>query len=110
MKRIVVNVPGMYGDHHVLRVRELLLKSAGVNDVTASAARRKVAIEFDEALTSGEAIEELLASSGYPSDALPPSVAYPKRHEDGSSWYVLPDRIRTTERKDREMAGDFRRY
>ncbi len=110
MKRIVIDVPGMYGDHHVTRVRELLLGADGVTEVTASAARRTVAVEFEEASTSAQAIEDLLASSGYPSEAPPASQAFPKRHEDGSGWYLLPERTTTTERKDREMAGDFRRY
>ena len=37
-------------------------------------------------------------------------IEFPKRHEDGSAWYLVLDRKTTTERKDREMAGDFRRY
>jgi copper chaperone CopZ len=110
MRRIVVQVPGMFADHHVLRVREALLKTAGVEDVTASAARRQVAVRFDEGATSSETIVGALVAAGYPSDAAPAAMEFPKRHEDGSGWYLLPDRTTTTERKDREMAGDFRRY
>lgn len=110
MKQIVVDVPGMYGDHHVLRLREVLLATKGVSAVTASAARRKIAVQFDEAGTSPEAIREALVSAGYPPEQASAPAQFPKRHEDGSGWYVLPDRTTTTERKDREMAGDFRRY
>jgi copper chaperone CopZ len=109
MKNIVLDVPGMYGDHHVLRVREVLLGLGGVSQVTASAGRRKVAVGFDEKVTSAEAIQEAVTSAGYaPEPAL--AMHYPKRHEDGSEWYVVVDRTTVTERKDREMAGDFRRY
>jgi copper chaperone CopZ len=104
MARIVVDVPGMYGDHHVLRVREALLGISGVQEVTASAARRQVAVRFDETATSDQAIQDSLA------DGSPTVPVFPKRHDDGSGWYLLPDRGTTTERKDREMAGDFRRY
>lgn len=110
MARIVIEVPGMYGDHHVLRVREALLSTSGVQEVTASAARRQVAVGFDESATSGEAIQDALAAAGYPAEGSPAVPVFPKRHEDGSGWYLLPDRGTTTERKDREMAGDFRRY
>ena len=65
MKNMTLDVPGMYGDHHVLRVRQALLAMTGVSEVTASAARRKVAVRFDETATSAEAIREALASAGY---------------------------------------------
>ena len=110
MKRVVIQVPGMYGDHHVLRVREALSKIEGVGTVSATAARRQVAVQFDEAATSPEIIQNVLITAGYPPEAGPAAREAPKRHEDGSGWYLLPDRTTTTERKDREMAGDFRRY
>ena len=110
MQRTIIDLPGMYADHHVLRVREALLGTEGVQEVTASAARRKVAVGFDEAATSQAAIRDVLLAAGYAGDETPAIRVSPKRHEDGSAWYVLPDRATTTERKDREMAGDFRRY
>ncbi len=110
MKRVVVPVPGMYGDHHVLRVRETLQAVQGVTDVTASAARRQVAVQFDETVTSEQAVGEALVAAGYPSDAAVVAYEGPERHKDGSSWYVMSVRSTTTENKDREMAGDFRRY
>jgi copper chaperone CopZ len=109
MKNIVLDVPRMYGDHHVLPVRQALLGVAGVDKVTASAARRKVAVQYDETATSAEAIRQALDAAGYtPEEA--PANQFPKRHEDGSEWYLVIDRTTVTERKDREMAGDFRRY
>ena len=109
MRKIVVDVPEMYGDHHVLRVREALLNAAGVSEVTASSARRKVAVAFDESVTTPEALRDAIAAAGYSFEvqAQPES---PLRHEDGSSWYVVASRVTKTEIKDREMAGDFRRY
>ena len=109
MRKIVVDVPEMYGDHHVLRVREALLNAAGVSEVTASSARRKVAVAFDEAVTTTEALRDAIAAAGYSFEVQAPPES-PLRHEDGSSWYVVASRITKTEIKDREMAGDFRRY
>jgi copper chaperone CopZ len=110
MKQTIINVPGMWADHHVLRVREALLGAKGVNEVIASSARRTVAVRFDEAATSDEGIREALTSAGYPPEQAPAMIEFPQRHEDGSAWYVVLDRKTVTERKDREMAGDFRRY
>lgn len=109
MKRIVVDVPEMYGDHHVVRVREALLSAAGVDTVTASAARRRVAVAFDEAVTTPEALRDVLTAAGYSLEA-PVVHEIPPRHKDGSSWYVVVGRNTKTEMTDREMAGDFRRY
>jgi copper chaperone CopZ len=106
----VITLPTMYGDHNVLRVRQVLLAHEGVSDVTASSARRKAAVEFDEKTTSEEAIYEALTAAGYVPDDVPVPHEYPKRHKDGSAWHSMADRTTTTERKDREMAGDFRRY
>jgi copper chaperone CopZ len=100
----------MYADHHVLRVREILLGTEGVSEVQASAAQRKVSIHFDESKTSIESLNDSLASAGYAPGQAPAAAEHPKRHEEGSPWYSVLDRKTTTERKDREMAGDFRRY
>ena len=60
-------------------------------------------------IAEAEKIQEALAAAGYSED---PSVldGLPKRHKDGSAWNTLGDRSTVTERKDREMAGDHRRY
>jgi copper chaperone CopZ len=110
MKKTVIDVPAMYADHHVLRVREVLLAGPGVSEVQASAARRKVLVHFDEAVTSDEALRDALSAAGYPPDEAPELGGFPERHKDGSAWYAVIQRTTTTERKDREMAGDFRRY
>jgi len=110
MNALVVDVPAMYGDHHVLRVRQALLDIKGVDEVTASAARRRVAVKFDETVTSAEAVRAALDKAGYAPEAIIPVAEFPERHADGSGWFTVLDRITTTELKDREMAGDFRRY
>ena len=110
MPKTVVNVPAMWADHHVLSVRRALLELAGVNEVQASSGRRSVLVEFDEKATSEDAIKKALTAAGYPPDEAQSLPEFPKRHEDGSAWYTVLDRKTTTEQKDREMAGDFRRY
>lgn len=110
MRQTVVKVPAMWADHHVLAVRKTLLELAGVNEIKASSARRTVLVEFDEKATSEDAIQEALSAAGYSPDEAPTMGDFPKRHEDGSAWHTVLDRNTTTEKADREMAGDFRRY
>ena len=110
MQQLVINVPAMYGDHHVMQVRQILLAIEGVSGVTASGARRKVAVDLDEKTTSADAVVQALAAAGYTPDEAPAVHVYPDRHKDGSEWHTVAARVTTTERKDREMAGDFRRY
>jgi copper chaperone CopZ len=110
MKETVISVPTMWADHHVLTARKALLDLKGVDEVVASSARRSIFVKFDEKATSADAIKEALASAGYQPDGAQTLNEFPKRHEDGSEWYIILDRKTTTERMDREMAGDFRRY
>jgi copper chaperone CopZ len=94
----------------LLRVRQALLGVKGVDQVTASAARRRVAVRFDETAASAGSIRAALLEAGYIPDEIIPAPPFPRRHEDGSAWFKVLDRVTTTELKDREMAGDFRRY
>ncbi len=65
MTKTVIDVPAMYGDHHVLEVRRILLALPGVQAVNASSAFKAVEIEFDPAQTGIEALTATLADAGY---------------------------------------------
>ena len=52
MEKITVDLPTMYGDHHVTDVRRILLALPGVEDVYASSAFRLVEVTFDPTKTS----------------------------------------------------------
>lgn len=65
MTKTVIDVPAMYGDHHVLEVRSILLALPGVQTVHASSAFKAVEIEFDPAQITVEAITAKLAEAGY---------------------------------------------
>ena len=49
MEKVIVDVPSMYADHHVLVVRELLTGQEGVGEVYASAAFKQVLVHYDPA-------------------------------------------------------------
>jgi len=110
MEKAVLDVPKMYADHHVLAVREILSRVAGVEDIVASSAMKRLFVTFDPAVTSRAAIEQALGQAGYgPGDPLGFPAITPAK-DDGSFWYVLRPRVTKTNRLDIEMSGDFRKY
>jgi copper chaperone CopZ len=68
MTSVIVDVPAMYADHHVVEVRRILLDVQGVHAVYASSAFGVVEIDFDDEHTSAEALERLLDEAGYLSE------------------------------------------
>ncbi|MEW5868238.1 MAG: heavy-metal-associated domain-containing protein [Chloroflexota bacterium] len=71
MKTVTYEVPAMYGDHHVLEVRRMLLELAGVSEVYASSAFHAVEVTYDPEKVSDEEIESKLEETGYLSDWMP---------------------------------------
>ncbi len=65
MEKYVLNLPAMYGDHHVIEVRRILLGLPGVSSVFASSAFRSAEITFDPALTGVEQISAAMGAAGY---------------------------------------------
>jgi copper chaperone CopZ len=70
MKTISIEVPAMYGDHHVTEVRRILLELPGVEDLYASSTFHLVEVQFDESKTGEAQIRAALDERGY-LDALP---------------------------------------
>jgi copper chaperone CopZ len=110
MEQVLFQVPKMYADHHVLVVREVLLKAPGVEDVYASAAFKRVLVSFDPEVGSQEALLEVLTEAGYgPDECILCDPVVPGK-EDGSFWHTLRPRDTETNPLDVEMSGDFRKY
>lgn len=65
METFSLHVPAMYGDHHVIAVRDLLLKLPGVSDVYASSSFHLVEVQYDPAKTAPQKIESTLEEAGY---------------------------------------------
>jgi hypothetical protein len=78
MEKLSVQVPVLYGDHHVTAVRAMLLAMQGVADVYASSAFQLVEVEFNEQLVSREDILAKLGEAGYLNDLAVP-------HESGEA-------------------------
>ena len=96
MDKVTLNVPGMYGDHHVLAVRDILGGLPGVEDIYASSAFKQVVVKFDPAKAKPADFESALAAQGYgPSDESAPVVVIetPAQRWHGGSQFVVASGI-----------------
>ncbi len=65
MKTITLEVPAMYGDHHVTEVRRILLALPGVIDLYVSSAFHLVEVQLDENKINEDQIRTTLGEFGY---------------------------------------------
>ena len=64
-KTITLETPAMYGDHHVLAIRQTLLEMPGVEEVYASSGFRAVEVTYNPDQIKGDAITNKLEEFGY---------------------------------------------
>jgi len=65
MERLSFTLPAMYGDHHVLEVRRILLEMTGIQEVNASSCFHVVEVLFDPAFADTETVKARLEEAGY---------------------------------------------
>ena len=91
MITLTLELPMMYGDHHVIEVRRLLLALPGVEAVYASSSFRLVEVEYDPAKVKEKEIQATLETAGYLGDlfvAVEPGVATVRqRNGDGAGHF-----------------------
>jgi len=68
MKKTTLELPTMYGDHHVLEVRRILLAIPGVSDVYASSAFQVVEVTYDPEKVNDLEVRVKLEEAGYLGD------------------------------------------
>ena len=68
MASLSLELPTMYGDHHVLEVRRILLEFEGVSDVYASSGFRAVEVEYNSKKTPKKDLIAALENAGYTGD------------------------------------------
>lgn len=106
MAKVIVDVPSMYADHHVLVVRDLLTGQDGVSDVYASSAFRQVLVHYEPDVIQPEAISTLLEEAGYTQDM---EVAVQGIQAE-DAWKQGAFRMTQTHPADRVMSGEHRNY
>jgi copper chaperone CopZ len=88
MTSVVIDVPVMYADHHVVEVRRILFEIPGVEEVNASSAFQVVKVEYDPDKTSKDIISQILAKNGYLGDLeVPQESGKPAVGSDGDTYF-----------------------
>lgn len=65
MEKLTLELPAMYGDHHVTEVRRIMLELPGVKDVYASSCFQVLEVTYDPDQVSPEEIKARLEKAGY---------------------------------------------
>ncbi|MGQ9517281.1 MAG: heavy-metal-associated domain-containing protein [Anaerolineae bacterium] len=110
MERVTFSTPTLYADHHVLKIRQVLLALTGVKDIIASSMYRDVTVDYDPGKITAEAIQQAIEAAGHPIGVEPDFSDLAPAHDDTSPWYAYIRRVTQTIQADLEMSGDFRKY
>jgi copper chaperone CopZ len=68
MASLSLELPSMYGDHHVLEVRRILLGFEGVEEVYASSGFGVVEVEYNSKKVTKKELTDALEKAGYMGD------------------------------------------
>lgn len=100
MKTATYDLPNLYGDHHVLEVRRILLAIPGVEDVYASSAFHMVEVTYDPKITNDLEFSLKLDQAGYLQEWSVPIEASASTYlEDRSSSFFRHTEIFETTRQ-----------
>ena len=111
MTKVVLEVPTLWADHHVLKVRDVLTNLEGVDGVYASSGWKQVLVDYNSRKIKRADLEKALAEAGYPvGEGALPVLALPGTRLRDPQWAVLGLRMTETNQADLEMSGEFRRY
>jgi copper chaperone CopZ len=111
MEKMVLDVPNLWADHHVLKVREALTSLEGVEDVYASSAWKQVLVRYDDTRTDRATVERALAAAGYPvGEGGRLMLVQPTGLGRDPQWTILGVRVTKTNQSDLALSGEFRKY
>lgn len=65
MQTLALDLPAMYGDHHVIEVRRILLALPGIEAVNASSCFQAVEVTYQPTQIDAETITACLSEAGY---------------------------------------------
>ena len=88
MDTLSLELPSMYGDHHVIEVRRLLAELPGIASIYASSSFQMVEVGYDPAQITAEDIQVTLDDAGYLVPlTLPMESAQAADQQDNSQTY-----------------------
>jgi copper chaperone CopZ len=84
MEKLTLELPTMYGDHHVIEVRKILMEIPGVEEVCASSGFRMVEVTYDSSKVNDLEIEMKLDEAGYLGEwSIPVELGTAPDHQNG---------------------------
>lgn len=107
MEELILTVPGLWADHHVLRVRDVLADLDGLDHVEASAKDRTLTLRIDPARLDAARITDHLSAAGYPPGEPEAAHDTPRAKPE---WAGAGVRVTRTNPVDLTMSGDHRKY
>lgn len=88
METFTLELPAMFGDHHVIEVRRILLELPGIENIYASSSFRLVEVSFDPDKVSSEEIKTRLEAAGYYGEMpIPVETGAPSYNEEGTTYF-----------------------
>jgi copper chaperone CopZ len=88
MASFSLELPSMYGDHHVLEVRRILLEQDGVSDVYASSGFQVVEVEYNSKKTPKKDLIAALEKAGYTSEFnIPEEQSIPANEQKETAYF-----------------------
>jgi hypothetical protein len=88
MASFSLELPSMYGDHHVLEVRRILLEQDGVSNVYASSGFQVVEVEYNSKKTPKKDLIAALEKAGYTSDfKIPEEQSIPANEQKETAYF-----------------------
>ena len=88
MASLSLELPSMYGDHHVIEVRRILLEFDGVSDVYASSGFRAVEVEYNSKKTPKKDLIAALEKACYIGDfAMALESSIPANEQRESAYF-----------------------
>jgi copper chaperone CopZ len=111
MEKLILDLPAMYADHHVLRVRQTLMALEGVEDVFASSAWKQITISFEPDKITPEEMKKALGEAGYDGElGQTPILVQADAIKRDPQWELVGSRVTSTNPSDNKLSGEFRRY
>jgi copper chaperone CopZ len=88
MANLSLELPMMYGDHHVKEVRRVLLEVEGVKEVYASSSFHTVDVSYDTKKTNKKKLIAALDEAGYSGElAIPLEPSIPVTEREGEKYF-----------------------
>ena len=100
METLILEIPSLYGDHHVIALHKLLGQFTGIQAVQVSAAAHELTLTFDPAVAPAATLLDRLAAAGFPARDHLAQNGHARGKKD-PAWAALGLRMTQTHPADR---------